>query len=180
MSDTPKLQLDRHKINYWKEDGSYLKSVYILPQPFIASSKYPSTLADAIAIQEEIIKYIVTKTAWLGSVLTDPIAMDAIRRMSAIVPLEGGDVGIDIDNLLNVRDYLQIGQLFISTSYESISTMPEEWKPSAIASLNGMNFEGKRIEIALLHMQELRQREQTRMANEDPIDTPLALAATGK
>jgi hypothetical protein len=182
--ETLKLQLDRHKINYWKEDGSYLKSVYILPQPFVVSDKYPGSLAMAIAIQEEIIKYIVTQTAWLGSIIADPNAIDSIRRLAAIVPIEGGGVGIDVDNLLNVRDYLQIGKLFISESYDSIGTMPEEWKPSAIARLNGMNFEGKRIEIAMSNLEDLRARETKRFEMMQPpeptTDMPLVAAATGK
>ncbi len=183
MPETPKLSIDRHKINYWKEDGTYLKSVYINPQPFIKSNKYPGCLADAIAIQEEIIKYIVIKTAWIGNILADSSAIDSIRRLAAIVPIEGGELGIDVDNLLNARDYLQIAKLFISESYESISTMPEEWKPSSIARLNGMNFEGKRIEIAMATMDKLRQREVEKLEQmnrlQNSIDMELPVAASG-
>jgi hypothetical protein len=182
--ETPKLQLDRHKINYWKEDGTYLKSVYILPSPFVKSDKCLGSLADAIAIQEEIIRYIVEETAWLGSILANDGAIDSIRRLAAIVPIEGGLCGIDVDNLLNVRDYLQIGKLFISESYESVGSMPEEWKPSAIARLNGMNFEGKRIEIAMANLEQLRAREAKRFEQiqhiATPIDTSLVAVATGK
>jgi hypothetical protein len=143
----PKLTTARFPVTYWHEDGSYLKTDYVVAMPFRGKDGQPS-LKDLIVLQEELLHYAVFETAAIGSLVCDGRGLELINKIAKMLVVVGKvERGIDIANLLNAGDYRQIGQIFLSKNYGDDNIIPADFQPGLIAEIHKMDFMGKLIEF---------------------------------
>ena len=90
-------------------------------------------------------------------------------------------------NLLNVGDYLQIGQIFLSENYSDDNIIPADFQPGKIAKIHKMDFMGKLIQFnnekadgAILDLIQSEPEPTTKVGEDQPINTPLPAPATVK
>jgi hypothetical protein len=153
------------------------------------SESKPYGLREAIALQEETIRYAMDKNSIMSEWLLDPVGLDLLKRFAASVPLEGGKSGIDLVNLLEAGDYRTIGCLFVSNAYADKFYLREltEFEPSIIASLNAIDYRGKLSKAAIVAFERAQQeaakeaakQEATPMPTTAPIDTPQPVLVDG-
>lgn len=140
-----KLITSRFPITYWHDDSTYRNTDYVVAMPFRGKDGQAS-LKDLIVLQEQLLKYAVFETAAIGSLICDPIGLDLLVNIAKMLVVVGKpDRGIDLDNLLNVGDYLQIGQIFLSENYSDENIIPADFQPGRIARIHKMDFMGKLI-----------------------------------
>jgi hypothetical protein len=142
----PKLTTPRFPVTYWNDDGTYRNTDYVVAMPFKGKDGQPS-LKDLILLQEELLRYAVFETAAIGSLVCDNRGLGLINKIAKMLVVVGkAERGIDILNLLNVGDYLQIGQIFLSKNYSNDNIIPADFQPGLIAEIHKMDFMGKLIQ----------------------------------
>jgi hypothetical protein len=149
MSEQPKLKIPTFEVTYYKEDGTIGSVAIIRPVPL-------SKLADVKILTEKLIEKFVEFNRALANLLTDSTTLNLIEDLAAMLPVVGGGVGIDVDNLAAFGDLAQIGSIFFSESitsdmrakgwnaeeglYYNADHRIEIPKPSAIARIHDMDF----------------------------------------
>ena len=183
----PKLTTPRFPITYWNDDGTYRNTDYVVAMPFKGKEGQPS-LKDLISLQEELLKYAVFETAAIGSLICDGRGLDLLNKIAKMLVVVGKpERGIDLVNLLNVGDYLQIGQIFLSENYSDDNIIPADFQPGKIAKIHKMDFMGKLIQFnnekadgAILDLIQSEPEPTTKVGEDQPINTPLPAPATVK
>jgi hypothetical protein len=115
--------------------------------PFKGKEGQPS-LKDLILLQEELLRYAVFETAAIGSLVCDGRGLDLLNKIAKMLVVVGKpDRGIDLYNLLNMGDYLQVGQIFLSKNYSDDNIIPADFQPGLVAQIHKMDFMGKLIQF---------------------------------
>lgn len=143
----PKLTTPRFPVTYWNDDGTYRNTDYVVAMPFKGKEGQPS-LKDLILLQEELLRYAVFETAAIGSLVCDGRGLDLLNKIAKMLVVVGKpDRGIDLYNLLNMGDYLQVGQIFLSKNYSDDNIIPADFQPGLVAQIHKMDFMGKLIQF---------------------------------
>lgn len=193
MTNEIKLTTPRFAVNYWNDDGTFRNSDMVVAMPFMGKDEEPN-LKDLIALQEELLRYSVFKTAAIGSLVCDAEGLDLINRIAKMLVVVGKPKrGIDLYNLLNVGDYVQLGQIFMSRNYSLEGVVPTNYQPSKIAEIHKMDFLGKlnklnkELETGIIEELIKEQPEPARPVVEEiplikpePISTPPPVAVPAK
>ena len=128
------------------------------------------------------------ETAAIGSLICDGRGLDLLNKIAKMLVVVGKpERGIDLVNLLNVGDYLQIGQIFLSENYSDDNIIPADFQPGKIAKIHKMDFMGKLIQFnnekadgAILDLIQSEPEPTTKVGEDQPINTPLPAPATVK
>lgn len=123
---------------------------------FSALSKNGPGLAEFKEMYQQMVALFVETNASIGDILVEEKGITLLRGMAGILPILGakdGEVGIDVDALLEAGDIEQICNLFITSSMNREGKNRGKYKvdpngntltyePSDLAELNQLNFYG--------------------------------------
>jgi hypothetical protein len=188
---TKRLKIPTFPVHYWSpEDGSLLKTEEVRAVPLLGTDGRAGQL-EAIEIQDRIIEYVVYETAAIGAMVVDPKGLELLKIAAAMMWVLGkpeSERGISLNNLLNAGDYVQIGQIFVSKTYNEDRIITPFDQPSHFAEVHKMDYWGKfyrtqeekaagieRAAVAKIE-QTVMEPATTKVPIDPPKNTPLLAA----
>ena len=176
--EAPAHRIQSFVVYYYKPDGTIKNTETVVPVPF-------TVWADLVAFQERLLRQAVDVSTAIEGFLADPELLSAIRSIASILKVRGkSEPGIDLENLLVSGDYLQIGRIFLSQSYNDTGNenINSEYKPSLVAQIHHLDFGGKILrmsrELAAAQLEKAQEAELGRMGSPSVTHTQEQALAT--